>query len=119
MTRHYLFGPVTAAFADQNLRAARQSGHGLAFNDSGDLNLTIRPTDNWADFCAQLPAGWQTDFVGLCPIRRFSAASGRSRLGRAVELTIRRIRDAASVAIYRLHALTHSPLSDVERRPVG
>ena len=45
MTRKYLFGPVTRDFAEQNLAPARQSGDCLAFNEAGDLDVTVRATN--------------------------------------------------------------------------
>jgi GT2 family glycosyltransferase/Tfp pilus assembly protein PilF len=65
MTRKYLFGPVTRDFAEQNLAPARQSGDCLAFNDTDDLELSIRATDNWDQVTAALPSGWQPDFIVL------------------------------------------------------
>ena len=47
MFLRYLFGPVTGAFADQNLYAQRRSGLCLAFGPDGDADLTIQPTDSW------------------------------------------------------------------------
>jgi hypothetical protein len=47
MTRKYLFGPVTRDFAEQNLAPARQSGDCLAFNEAGDLDVTVRATNPW------------------------------------------------------------------------
>jgi GT2 family glycosyltransferase/tetratricopeptide (TPR) repeat protein len=65
MHRRYLFGCVSAAFADQNLYGPRQSGECLVFNQAGDADLAIRPGDTWDDVCARLPAGWRPDFIVL------------------------------------------------------
>lgn len=65
MSRCYLFGPVTAAFADQNLRSARQAGDCLAFGAGPGLDLQTQPGDCWETLTARLPAGWQPDFVAL------------------------------------------------------
>ncbi len=63
----YLFGPVTGAFAEQNLKRFRESGTCLAFNSIGDLDLTIRPWDSWEQICRGFPPGWQPDFLVLNP----------------------------------------------------
>src|SRR5262249_55605571 len=65
MARRYLFGPVTAAFADQNLHEARQRGDCLAFAVDGGADLTIGPQDPWLSVQERLPAGWQPDFIAL------------------------------------------------------
>ena len=57
MRRRYLFGPVSAAFADQNLRRERDDRWCLAFNADGDADLTVRPGDAWLDVAGRLPAG--------------------------------------------------------------
>jgi hypothetical protein len=63
---HYLFGPVSATFADQNLRPARQAGDCLAFNATGSgVDLAIAPSDTWDDVAARLPANWVPDCVAL------------------------------------------------------
>lgn len=64
MPRRYLFGPVTAAFADQNLHGARHSESCLAFNRDG-TDLTICQADTWQSITARLPAGWRPDFIVL------------------------------------------------------
>ena len=65
MHLRYLFGPVGRRFAEQNLSRARQSGHCLAFNAEGDLDLTVRSDDTWEAVAARLPDGWVPDFVAL------------------------------------------------------
>jgi GT2 family glycosyltransferase/tetratricopeptide (TPR) repeat protein len=60
-----LFGPVSAAFAEQHLSRPRQAGTCLAFNTEGDTDLTIRPEDSWPDVCARFPAGWLPDVAVL------------------------------------------------------
>jgi hypothetical protein len=65
MPLRHLFGPVTAHFADQNLREARASGVCLAFNEVGDTDLRIGPGDRWEVVAARCPAGWQPDCVVL------------------------------------------------------
>src|ERR1043166_8042783 len=65
MPRRYLFGPVSATFADQCLRRHRQAGHCLAFGPGGGVDLVLRPGDPWEAVRARLPAGWEPDFVAL------------------------------------------------------
>jgi GT2 family glycosyltransferase len=65
MSLRYLFGPVTAAFADENLRPQRQAGVCLAFNADGDADLTIKPADTWDVVRGRLPAGWEPDLLAL------------------------------------------------------
>src|SRR5262249_52164385 len=65
MHRRYLFGPVNADFADQKLRAQRQTGHCLVFNHEGTGDLTIQPSESWEDVCSRFPPGWKPDFVAL------------------------------------------------------
>jgi glycosyltransferase involved in cell wall biosynthesis len=63
--RRYLFGPVSPAFADENLGRHRQAGHCLAFDPEGKTDLAVRADDSWANVCARLPLGWWPDFVVL------------------------------------------------------
>jgi tetratricopeptide (TPR) repeat protein len=65
MPLRHLFGPVTAHFADQNLREARASGACLTSNDVGDTDLRIGPGDRWEDIATRFPAGWQPDCIAL------------------------------------------------------
>ena len=65
MTCRYLFGPVTADFADQNLRRQRTSGECLTFDPAGATDLAIRPGGTWTAVTERLPPGWQPDFVAL------------------------------------------------------
>ncbi len=66
MAFRYLFGPVDAAFADQNLHEPRAAGDCLAFNATGaGVDLAVGPADAWADVEARLPAGWRPDCVIL------------------------------------------------------
>jgi GT2 family glycosyltransferase len=64
MSRRYLFGPVTRAFADQCLRRQRQAGDCLAFGKDGP-DLTIGPNDSWQTVLGRLPHDWRPDFVAL------------------------------------------------------
>src|SRR5262245_58396692 len=61
----YLFGPVPAAFADQNLHPQRQAGACVAFGPTADMDLTIGLDDTWDGLCGRLPAGWRPDFIVL------------------------------------------------------
>jgi GT2 family glycosyltransferase/tetratricopeptide (TPR) repeat protein len=65
MSPRFLFGPVTAAFAEENLHGPRQTGQCLAFNATGDADLALRPGDTWNEVCARLPESWRPDFVVL------------------------------------------------------
>jgi glycosyltransferase involved in cell wall biosynthesis/predicted Zn-dependent protease len=66
MSRRYLFGPVSAAFAELNLAQPRRAGQCLAFDHEGATGLAIRPGDRWEDVCARLPAGWRPELLVLC-----------------------------------------------------
>jgi GT2 family glycosyltransferase/Tfp pilus assembly protein PilF len=65
MSRRYLFGPVSPAFAEQNLARQRQAGSCLPFSPEGQDDLAIGPKDTWAQVCARLPPGWQPDLLIL------------------------------------------------------
>ncbi len=60
----YLFGPVSAAFADQNLHRLRASGECLAFGPAG-VDVTVGASDSWDAIVARLPADWRPDFLAL------------------------------------------------------
>src|SRR5262249_34184724 len=65
MSLRYLFGPVTAQFAEQCLTSLRRSGECLAFGYESGLDLQIQDGDSWESFAARLPQGWQADFLVL------------------------------------------------------
>jgi glycosyltransferase involved in cell wall biosynthesis/predicted Zn-dependent protease len=65
MALQYLFGPVTPAFANDNLHRFLNSGDAVAFGSPGAAGLTIGPTDTWESVVARLPEGWRPDFVAL------------------------------------------------------
>src|SRR6267154_6789069 len=65
MTARYLFGPVTASFAGDNLRRPRLGGSCLAFDATGNSDFTIRPSDSWETLCARFPPDWRPDFLAL------------------------------------------------------
>src|SRR5262245_48707776 len=65
MALKYIFGPVSKAFAEENLAQPRQAGDCLAFNAEGDTDLKISPGDSWPAVSARLPSGWRPDFVGV------------------------------------------------------
>src|ERR1700722_443644 len=60
----YLFGPVTVAFADQNLHQARASGECLTFGPQGP-DLVCQPDETWDKMQARLPKGWCPEFIVL------------------------------------------------------
>jgi GT2 family glycosyltransferase/tetratricopeptide (TPR) repeat protein len=60
----YLFGPVTASFADQFLAGPRARGECLAVGADG-CDLAVEPGDGWAKLTTRFPAGWKPDFVAL------------------------------------------------------
>src|SRR5438128_9984349 len=62
----YLFGPVTAAFAADNLSRPRQDGSCVTFATAGaGPDLTIGPAESWQSVCERLPRDWQPDFIAL------------------------------------------------------
>jgi GT2 family glycosyltransferase/predicted Zn-dependent protease len=63
MPGRYLFGPVSATFANKKLHRHRQQGLCLAFNADGDADVTVRFGDSWDDVLARLPAGRGVDFL--------------------------------------------------------
>src|SRR5438128_5678208 len=65
MARRYLFGPVTAAFADENLHEARVRGECLAFAADGSADLVVGPEDKWLSLHDRLPADWRPEFIAL------------------------------------------------------
>lgn len=65
MSRRYLFGPVTADFAEQNLQPQRRNGACLVFGPAGAADLAIGVGDSWDAVAARFPAGWRPDFVAL------------------------------------------------------
>jgi glycosyltransferase involved in cell wall biosynthesis/Flp pilus assembly protein TadD len=65
MSLHFLVGPVTAVFAQQNLFEARQRGDCLAFGSDGGTDLIVRPSDTWLSLQQSLPSDWKPDFVAL------------------------------------------------------
>jgi glycosyltransferase involved in cell wall biosynthesis/predicted Zn-dependent protease len=64
MPRRYLFGPVSATFADQHLHSLRQAGQCRTFGPEG-TDLVIQPRDTWERLCSRLPPDWRPDFVAL------------------------------------------------------
>jgi tetratricopeptide (TPR) repeat protein len=67
MPRRFLFGPVTAMFADQCLHRHRQAGCCLTFGSELGVDLLVSPSDTWQTICRKLPADGQPDFVLLHP----------------------------------------------------
>ena len=64
MPLRHLFGPVSAAFAAENLRAAREAGRCLAFGPAG-VDVAVAPGDSWEAVLSRLPEGWRPDFAAL------------------------------------------------------
>lgn len=60
----YLLGPVTATFADQSLRAQRETAECIAFDETGSAGLAVNPSVSWEDVRRRLP-GWEPDFLVL------------------------------------------------------
>lgn len=66
MPHHYLFGPASAAFAEQYLSRARQAGDCLTFGYAEGVDLVLTPAvTSWAELASRLPAGWQPELVIL------------------------------------------------------
>ncbi len=65
MALRYLFGLVSAHFAQEYLHGERQAGRCLCFNAAGTADLTIGPGDDWEQVTQRLPAGGQPDFIVL------------------------------------------------------
>jgi Glycosyl transferases group 1 len=66
MPLRYLFGPVSASFAEQNLNRQRQAGECLVFNSDGDTDLNVKASgDSWETTRAKFPEGWEPDFAVL------------------------------------------------------
>jgi glycosyltransferase involved in cell wall biosynthesis/predicted Zn-dependent protease len=65
MARHFLFGPVTADFADQTLVEARQRGDCLSFGYDAGADLPIKPQDTWQSIQERLPGNWRPEFAVL------------------------------------------------------
>jgi GT2 family glycosyltransferase/Flp pilus assembly protein TadD len=64
MSGRHVFGPVTAQFADQSLRARRLSGKCVTFGLQPGVELVLAPDDSWESFSARLSGG-PVDFVVL------------------------------------------------------
>src|SRR5262245_66095589 len=65
MPSRYLFGPVSPAFARENLGRQREQGSCLAFDAEGQTDLTVQPSDSWAKLSTRFPARWKPDFLVL------------------------------------------------------
>src|SRR5262249_49168177 len=61
----YLFGPVSAQFAEQRLNRPRQQAECLAFGHDGQSDVKIGHADTWETVCSRLPSGWEPDFIAL------------------------------------------------------
>src|ERR1043165_5956608 len=65
MTLRYLFGPVSAEWADEYLPLERQSGNCVCFDTQAPANLIVVPGDTWDTLRARLPDGWAPDAIVL------------------------------------------------------
>src|SRR4051812_33026139 len=65
MSLRYLFGPVSAEFANDYLGPQRARGECLAFNPRGDVDVTLGEDDTWETLLGRLPQRWRPDFVAL------------------------------------------------------
>src|SRR5262249_1013037 len=65
MARRYLFGPVSAEFAWNQVEGPRRTGSCLAFNADGTTDLTVAPSDSRDAVCQRLPKDWRPEFVVL------------------------------------------------------
>ncbi len=65
MRLRYLFGPVTAKFADQYLQEQRRQGDCLAFHTSEPVDVKLNYDDTWEEIIAKLPPNWRPDLLVL------------------------------------------------------
>jgi hypothetical protein len=65
MNRRFLFGPVTADFARQNLHDSREQQTCLTFGPDEGGGIVARPRATWESIQGQLPGDWRPDFVVL------------------------------------------------------
>src|ERR1700682_3261887 len=63
MPRQYLFGPVSATFAEQHLGHPRQACK--VFDCAPGVDLVVRPEDNWETLLQRLPGDWRPEFLVL------------------------------------------------------
>ena len=125
MPRHYLFGPVTPLYADQNLYRHRQARQCLAFDEQGATDLAIGQGDAWESICARLPDGWQPDFIVLqlayttippalwkAPVPLIGLASDWNLLWHHYRRQLRRcdlvLTDAAGVDVMAREGISHA-----------
>ena len=64
MARHFLFGPVTQTFAEQNLHEERALGNCLTFGPAPGVDLVLNPDDTWDSVATRFPANWHPDMIG-------------------------------------------------------
>ncbi|HEV8058264.1 MAG TPA: glycosyltransferase [Gemmataceae bacterium] len=65
MRLRYLFGPVTAKFANQYLEEQRRQGDCLAFHTSESVDVKLNYDDTWEEIIAKLPPDWRPDLLLL------------------------------------------------------
>jgi glycosyltransferase involved in cell wall biosynthesis/predicted Zn-dependent protease len=64
MALRYLFGPITAAFAEQHLSGPRRNGECLTFGGPG-TDVPICADFTWGEIQRLLPENWQPDLTAL------------------------------------------------------
>ena len=65
MSRPYLFGPVSAEFAEQNLQRHCAAGLCRTFDHGSDADISLERHSTWSSFAASLPQGFQPEFITL------------------------------------------------------
>src|SRR5713226_9148045 len=130
MPLRFLFGPVTTAFAEENLRRFREAGTCLAFGPAGTSDISIAPSDTWDSVLAKLPERWQPDFVALwlpyttipsgfwsAPVPLIGLAADWNLLWHQYRRCLRRcdlvLTDATGVEVMRRAGITHVRAADL------
>jgi glycosyltransferase involved in cell wall biosynthesis/tetratricopeptide (TPR) repeat protein len=125
MSLRYLFGPVEADFADQNLRAARDAGACLAFDTNPGADLVLDFEESWESFASRFPPGWQPDLLFLslgyrnipaalwqAPLPRVGLAPDMNLLASAYRLLLPCLDlvlcDQPSVVVCQRHGFSHA-----------
>jgi GT2 family glycosyltransferase len=130
MPLRFLFGPVTTAFAEENLRRFRETGTCLAFGPAGTSDISIAPGETWDAVLAKLPESWRPDFVALwlpyatipvglwsAPVPLVGLAADWNLLWHQYRRCLRRcdlvLTDAAGVDVMRRAGITHVRAADL------
>src|SRR3712207_8281502 len=82
--RSYLFGPIGARYAEDNLAAARECGECLTFAAAGEADVHIGEDDRWEDVRRRLPRGWTPDFAVLLDRKSTRLNSSHANISYAV-----------------------------------